>query len=233
MKRCDYKIVFLLMLVSLFVACGPKENIDKFALSCGATLTVAEGASEVISVQGGGDFLVATDNAYAGCVKNNATITVTGVKVGQCRLTVTAQDGQTIVCTITIERSAAQKDFKIFSTPRVENWLDEVVDTEKTAGLQVTCEHNIDAAGLEASATTTYGFYILESGAYCRLSAKGDFNKTGVLTDGMVAIAREGEPTQYYLCEKVEVVNNLNGKSWIVASMPSRADLRIVTEVFP
>lgn len=233
MKRCDYKIVLLSMLISLFVACGPKENIDKFALSCGAALTVTEGESEIISVQGGGNFLVATDNAFAGCVKNNATITVTGVKVGQCRLTVTAEDGEKIVCTITIERSAAQKDFKIFSTPRVENWLDEVVETEKTAGLQVTCEKNIDAAGLAATGCTTYGFYFVEGGAYCRLSAKGNFNSTGLLSDGMVAIAREGEPAQYYLCEKVEVVNHLNGKSWIVASMPSRADLRIVVEVFP
>ena len=60
MKRCDYKIVLLSMLISLFVACGPKENIDKFALSCGAALTVTEGESEIISVQGGGNFLVAT-----------------------------------------------------------------------------------------------------------------------------------------------------------------------------
>ena len=79
---------------------------------------------------------------------------------------------------------------------------------------------------------STYGFYFIETGAYCRISARGDFTSRGIQPDGMVAIFTHGEPIRYYLCDKVDVVNILNGKVWIIASMPQHPDLRVVTETF-
>lgn len=217
----------------LVVACNPeKEDNSGIKLSCGTTLALAEGEVEVITVSGVATYDVATDNGYVQCNKSGNTITLKALKVGECRLTVTGDDGSTATCAITITKSAAQKDFEIHSTPRVENWLDETLNTETTPGLQVTCERGIDAAGLPAEGVTTFGFYFTESNTYCRISARGDFMKRGTLTDGVVAMGSQGNPAQYYLCEKLEVVNVLNDKAWIVASMEGRADLRIVTEVF-
>lgn len=224
----------MVLLMSLLVAaCNPeKEKISGVTLSCGATLSLTEGAVEMVTVSGVATYDVTTNNGYVQCSTSDNVITIKALKVGECRLIVTGDDGSTATCVITIAKSAAQKDFEIHSTPRIENWQDEPINTETTPGLQVTYEYGIDAAGLPVEGVATFGFYLTESNNYCRVSARGDFMKRGTLADGVVAMGIDGEPAQYYLCEKLEVVNVLNDKAWIVASMEGRADLRIVTEVF-
>lgn len=236
MKKIYNLIYNVVIVLSLFnvVACEPKGERDgEISLSCGEALSIVEGETESISVSGVDDFVFTIDNNNVSCERNASTISITGIKVGDCRLTVTDKDREhSVTCVITVVKSAAQKDFEIISTPRVENWLPETVKTETTDGLQVTCEAGIDAAGRKADGATTFGFYFIEEGAYCRLSAVGDFSVRGKLTNGMIAIQESGAQVQYYLCRTVEVVNVLNGKSWIVATTDSRPDLRIVTEVF-
>ncbi len=91
----------------------------------------------------------------------------------------------------------------------------------------------MDASGWELDDnTTTYGFFFTETGSFLRLSAEGNFGARGKLSNGVVAIQEQGAQVQYYLCESVEVVKVHNGKSWIVATMASHPDVRIVTEVF-
>ncbi len=231
--RKIFHTVIMAMVLVLTAACNTQDDKKGVKLSCGDAMTMTEGATEVINVTGTTTFEVSTDNGYVQCtISGTSNITVTALKVGSCRLTVTGEDGSQATCVITINKSAAQKDFEIHSVPRVENWMSETVKTEETPGLQVTQEMGVDVTGNIASGVTTYGFYYTESGAYCRLSARGNFMKRGILADGMVAIYNPGEPVQYYLCEKVEVVNVLNDKIWIVASMVSHADIRIVTELF-
>ena len=58
--------------------------------------------------------IIETDNSNALCTKDGNHITVKGVKLGSCILTVTAENGEQATCTITVEKSAAQKDFLIF-----------------------------------------------------------------------------------------------------------------------
>lgn len=232
-QRNIYLSIVVVLVSLLAVACNPeKEDSNGVKLSCGATLALTEGAVEVVTVSGAATYDITTSNSYVQCDKSGNTITLKALKVGECRLTVTGDDGTTATCVITITKSAAQKDFEIHSTPRVENWLDQPVNTETTPGLQVTYEYGIDAAGLPVEGVATFGFYFTETNTYCRVSARGDFMKRGTLDDGVVAMGTHGEPAQYYLCEKLEVVNVLNDKAWIVASMEGRADLRIVTEVF-
>lgn len=234
MKRANNIIanLFIIVAISLLAACNPSDVKTKLSLSCGPTLSVVENGVETIEVSGGGEYHIDSDNMYAECSKNGSIITVTGVKVGQCVLVVTAESGEKATCTITIGKSAAQKDFLVFATPRVENWLDHTVDTETTEGMQVTCEQGIDAAGRHVQGYTTYGFYNINTGDFCRLSALGNFSDRGEIPGGILAIGSAGSPTQYYLCERVEVVNILNGKVWIEASFSSRSDIRIVTEQF-
>ena len=224
----------VVLLIGMTVACKPDGDTGgKFSLSCGDKLTLIEGETEIASVQGVEQFVVYTDNdCVAWVVNDNNTIAITAVKVGSCVLTVTRNDGEQLSCAITVTKSAAQKDFEIISTPRVENWLPQTVNTETTAGLQVTFESGIDAAGRKIEGMSTYGFYFTETGAFCRISARGNFTSRGIQSDGMVAMFTPGEPICYYLCDKVDVVNILNGKVWIVASMPQHPDLRVVTETF-
>lgn len=233
LKNISAVLPFCGVLLSL-VACSPEngDEANKFALGQEA-IVITEGETVVLTVSGGTDFTISTDNDYALCEKNSdASISVTGVKVGKCILSVT-KGNTTLTCTVTVDRSAAQKDFEIYSTSRVENWLSETVNTETTPGLQVTCEKGVDASGWELNDnTTTYGFFFTETGCFLRLSAEGNFNARGKLSNGVIAIQEEGSQVQYYLCESVEVVKVLNGKSWIVASMASHSDIRIVTEVF-
>lgn len=238
MKKSIYNSVSAFLLFCVFVltmvACNPEngEKANRFALSQEAVV-ITEGETVVINVSGGTDFTISTDNDYARCEKNsNATISVTGIKVGKCILSVKKGD-DSLTCAITIEKSAAQKDFEIYSTSRVENWQPETVNTETTAGLQVTCERGVDASGWELDDnTTTYGFFFTETGSFLRLSAEGNFGARGKLSNGVVAIQEQGAQVQYYLCESVEVVKVHNGKSWIVATMASHPDVRIVTEAF-
>lgn len=233
MIRIVYMGVFI-SLLSAMIACNPSdEGKGKFSLSCGSALNLIEGATEIITVNGADEFTITTDNNNAQCIRNdNNTITVTGVKVGKCTLTVTHSNNTKLTCAITISKSSAQMDFEIIPTPRVENWLSETLYTETTPALQVTREVGINAAGHYVEETTTYGFYFTETGAYCRVSAQSDFTQRGIQPNGMVAIYTPGQEVEYYLCEKLEIVNILNGKLWIVASMTSRPDIRIVTEIF-
>ncbi len=235
-------ITLAVLLCNAIVACKSSNDIKgTFSLSCGNVLSLVEGENEIIKVNGADVFTIDTDNDNAACVKNdNNTITVTGVKLGDCVLTVIRDDGEKRTCKIIIEKSIAQKDFEIISTPRVENWMPETVNTETTPALQVTFEKGIDAAGRRIEGMTTLGFYFTdtyasyttEKGAYCRLSAQSDFTQRGILPNGMVAIYTPGQAVQHYMCEKVEIVNILNNRLWIIASMPGRPDLRIVTEAF-
>ncbi|MBR6757786.1 MAG: hypothetical protein IKM35_04865 [Bacteroidaceae bacterium] len=235
-------VILVALWCSATVACRPDNDTKgTFTLSCGNNLNMVEGENEIIMVNGADVFTISTDNDKAKCVKNdNNTITVTAMKLGDCTLTISRNDGEKLTCTITIGKSVAQKDFEIISKPRVENWMPETVYTATTPALQVTFETGIDAAGRRIEGTTTLGFYFTdvyasyttEAGAYCRLSAKSDFTQRGTLSDGMVAIYTPGQPVKHYMCEKVEIVNILNDQLWIVASIPGRPDLRIVTEVF-
>ena len=52
------------------------------------------------------------------------------------------------------------------------------------------------------------------------------------MAGGIVAIGGNNKSTQYYLCENVAVLNVLNGKAWIEASMSSRSDIRMVVELY-
>lgn len=228
-KICNIIAVFFLLLIA---ACRPDASLDKFSLSCGSALTIREAEQSVIEVRGGGNYAIETDNRNAACNKNGNIITVDGVKVGQCTLIVTSEGGEVATCVITIEKSAAQKDFLVFSNPRIENWMPEPVYVERTDGLQVTCEKDTDVAGAYAPGTTTYGFYFVETGEFCRLSAPGDFTAKGNIAGGIVAIGGNNKSTQYYLCENVAVLNVLNGKAWIEASMSSRSDIRMVVELY-
>lgn len=229
--RQQYNILHLLWVVvtmTLVTSCSDSQTVP-FALSCGESMTIAEGATEIIEVRGGGDFTFTVDNKMVSCEKRNNALYVTGVKVGKSLLTVVSEGGKQLTCTITVD---GKSDFLIYSTPRVENWLNETVYTEETPGVQVTCERNIDASGEDAAGVTTYGFYNLENGAYCRLSAQGTFDQEGVYSQGVAAIALPNEKVQYYLCEKVEIVKAYENRLWIVATFASRSDLRIVTEIF-
>lgn len=139
-RHCAWLIATIAS-IALFTACTPDKGINAnlFAIQPEA-LTIVEGETATITVSGGTDFDISTDNSNATCVKNSdATISVTGLKVGTCTLTVT-KGNESLSCKITIERSAAQKDFLIYATPRVENWLAETLNTETTPGLQVSCE---------------------------------------------------------------------------------------------
>ncbi len=233
-KQCTWLIAAMTCL-TLFFACTPDKGINAnlFAINPDV-LTVAESETAIIAVSGGTDFDISTDNGNAACTKNSdATISVTGVKVGSCTLTVTKGD-ESLTCQITIERSAAQKDFLIYATPRVENWLSETLNTETTPGLQVSCEKGIDASGWERDDNTTaYGFYFTETGQFLRLSAEGDFSARGTLNNGIIALRdNNNSAVEYILCEKVSIDKVSGGKLWITASMPSRSDIRIVTETF-
>lgn len=231
MRNILAPLSFIAMML-LVVACQPPVATDMFSLSCGSALTVKEGDSDIIEVIAGGNYMIETDNRNALCTKEGNHITVKGVKVGSCMLTVTAENGEQATCDITIEKSAAQKDFLIFSEPRVENWDDTPIYVQKTDGLQVTCERDTDVAGYPSPGTTTYGYYFVESGRFCRLSAPTDFATKGDFEGGVVAIGDGNHDTQYYLCENVAVVKVMNGKAWIEASMDMRADLRMVVELY-
>ena len=233
-KHCAWLIAAIAG-ITLFAACNPDKGIDanRFAIQPDA-LTIVEGETATITVSGGTDFDISTDNSNAACTKNSdATISVTGLKVGTCTLTVT-KGTESLTCSITINRSAAQKDFLIYATPRVENWLAETLNTETTPGVQVSCEKGIDASGWERDDnTTTYGFYFTETGQFMRLSAEGDFTARGSLSNGIVALRDNNNSiVEYILCENVSIEKVSDGKVWIIASMPSRPDIRIVTETF-
>lgn len=230
MKRHLYILVLLMLLpVVLMQSCKPDG--DKFELSCGSALTIAEGATETIHVTGVADFTITTNNSNVACVKNGTSIVVTGVRIGQTTLTVSDNNGNQLTCTITIAKSDAQKNFINDRTPRVENWLPQAVYTETTAGLQVTRENNIDADGYVAEGTTTFGFYFIESGDFCRISAKTDFSVRGTYQEGKMAICSDGE-TKYYLCDKIDVQKIFDGHVWIVVTCKDLPEIRIVTEVF-
>ena len=230
-NRISHTLVAVIVLL-VMAACTPEAPQDKFSLSCGAALTLSEGEKRDVNVIAAADYTAVVDNHNVSLVKNGATLTLKGVKVGKSVLTVTAADGEVLTCTITVEKSSQQKNFLVISTPRVENWLDAALNTETTAGLQVTYEKGIDAAGMSHAAASTYGFYFVDTDQYMRLSAKGDFATKGVLTEGMLVMTAPDGTPQYFLCEKVEVVKVSDGKLWIVVSMPNRSDLRIVTESF-
>lgn len=228
-------LVLAIACAAIATACNPDNGIEanKFSLQP-SSLAIVEGETATITVTGGTDFTISTDNGYAACTKNNdATISVTGVKVGSCVLSVT-KGTETLTCDITIGQSGAQKDFIIYATPRVENWLPETLNTETTPGLQVSCEKGIDASGWERDANTTaYGFFFTETGQFLRLSAEGDFGARGTLANGIVALRENASaPVEYLLCESVTIEKVSNGKIWIIASMPDRSDIRIVTETF-
>lgn len=221
----------LVMLTMLVVACQPDKNLDNFSLSCGDKLTLRENDTDLIEVIAGGDFVITTSNNCALCTKEANYIRVKAIKVGTCMLTVTAEGGDQLTCTITVEKSSAQKDFLVFSDPRVENWKETPVYVEKTDGLQVTCEKGIDVAGYSSPQTTTYGYYFVESGEFCRLSASTDFATKGEYEGGIVAIGDADNNTRYYLCERVSVLKVSNGRAWIEASIDMRTDLRMVVEL--
>ena len=66
-----------------------------------------------------------------------------------------------------------------------------------------------------------------------RLSAEGDFSVRGTLNNGIIALRdNNNSAVEYILCEKVSIDKVSGGKLWITASMPSRSDIRIVTETF-
>ena len=92
-KQCTWLIATMTCL-TLFFACTPDKGINAnlFAINPDV-LTVAESETAIIAVSGGTDFDISTDNGNAACTKNSdATISVTGVKVGSCTLTVTKGD---------------------------------------------------------------------------------------------------------------------------------------------
>lgn len=108
-RHCAWLIATIAS-IALFTACTPDKGINAnlFAIQPEA-LTIVEGETATITVSGGTDFDISTDNSNATCVKNSdATISVTGLKVGTCTLTVT-KGNESLSCKITIERSAAQK----------------------------------------------------------------------------------------------------------------------------
>ena len=222
----------LVILTMLVVACQPDKNLDNFSLSCGAELTLRENATELIEVIAGGNYMIETDNNNAICTQDGNYIRVKAIKLGTCILTVTAESGEQATCTITIEKSSAQKDFLVFADLRIENWKDETLYVEKTDGLQVTCEKDTDVAGYRLPGTTTYGFYFVESGHFCRLSAPTDFAAKGIFEGGIVAIGDGNNDTRYYICDAVSVVKVSNGKAWVEASMAMHADLRLVVELY-
>lgn len=233
MKKISYISYILASLcMMLLVACHTDVPSNKFALSCGDTFTIGEGDTEMIEVVAGGNYTIATSNKNARCTISGSNIEVKGVKVGDCLLTVTAESGEQLTCTITIEKSAAQKDFLIYSAFRIENWQDSTVYVDEALGLQVTYEKNTDVAGYNSLGTTTLGYYFVESGAFCRLSAPIDFCEKGDYQGGIVAIGDGNNDTRYYLCENVSVVKVIQNKAWVVASMNARADLRLVVQLY-
>lgn len=125
----------------------------------------------------------------------------------------------------------SQQDFVTDRTPRIENWLQPVIYTETTPGLQVSRETDINADGSFAEGVTTFGFYFVETGNFCRISAKGDFSTRGVYQEGKIAISQSGK-TEYYLCDRLEVRKVYDQHVWIVATCKDLPEIRIVTEVF-
>ena len=222
----------VLCVTLLVVACQPDITPQKFSLSCGEALALRENDTELIEVIAGGEYTFVTNNHNALCTQEGSFIKVKALKQGTCVLTVTAQSGEQINCTITVAKSPAQKDFLVFSDPRVENWKNETVYVEKNDGLQVTCEKDTDVAGYNIQGTTTYGYYFVESGQFCRLSAPTDFSTRGEYDGGIVAIGDGNNDTRYYVCQKVYVQKVSNGKAWIEARMEMRADLRMVVELY-
>lgn len=232
MKRNIIASLALVMLTMLVVACQPDKNIDNFSLSCGGELTLRENDSDLIEVIAGGNYMIETNNSNAICTQDGSYIRVKAIKVGTCILTVTAEGGEQLTCAITVEKSSAQKDFLVFADLRIENWKEETLYVEKTDGLQVTCEKDTDVAGYNTPGTTTYGFYFVESGHFCRLSAPTDFATKGNFEGGIVAIGDGSNDTRYYICDAVSVVKVSNGKAWVEASMTMHADLRLVVELY-
>ena len=234
MRRISHIVAIATFIVCMLivVSCKTETTLDKFSLSCGQSLTLREGDTDVIEVVQGGAYTIETSNDNVLCIKDANNITVKAVKVGNSLLTVTAETGEQIECTIIVEKSAAQKDFQLFSYPRIENWKDSTVYVDKTLGMQVTYEHDTDVAGFYAPGNTTLGYYFIETGEYCRLSALTDFRSKGNFEGGIVAIGNGNNDTHYYVCEHVEVVKVHDNKAWVIASMNAHADLRIVIDLY-
>ena len=234
MRRKSHIVAIATFIVSmlLVVSCKTETALDKFSLSCGQSLTLREGDTDVIEVVQGGAYTIETGNDNVLCIKDANNITVKAVKVGSSLLTVTAETGEKIECTIVVEKSAAQKDFQLFSNPRIENWKENTVYVDKTIGMQVTYEHDTDVTGYYVPGNTTLGYYFIETGEYCRLSALTDFRSKGIFEGGIVAIGNANSDTHYYVCECVEVVKVHADNAWVIATMNAHADVRIVIDLY-
>lgn len=229
--RFCFAAFFLFVLSAMMlVSCKDDSSNKPFSLSeSKLSLKVAETAT--IRVSGVSGFTVEMTGNIASYTIDGNVIYVKAEKVGTAALRVLS-GSETLECQVTVSENSAQIGFFADKTPRVEMWQPNTINTETTAGLQVTYEKNVDASGWPASGCVTLGFLYVESGEFLRVSAKGDFDKMSELSDGMVAIKGSDNKIDYLHCDKVKVSKVSDGKSWITLEFPARADIRIVKESF-
>lgn len=229
-RFCSAAFFLFVLSAVMFVSCKDDSGNKSFSLS-ESKLSLKVGETASVRVSGASEFIVEMTGVIASYSVDGNIIYVEAKKVGTAALRVSS-GSETLECPVTVGENSAQIGFFANKTPRVEMWQSNTVNTETTAGLQVTYEKNVDASGWPASGCITLGFLYVESGEFLRVSAKGDFDKIGELSDGMVAIKGSDNKIDYLHCDKVEVSKVTDGKSWITLEFPARSDIRIVKESF-
>ncbi len=232
MNRSKYirYILPLVALLALLPACKEKVEVPQ---PTSFNLKVDE--SVVITLPSSSSYTVIVDMPLVDYKLVGENLTVTALKEGTTSVKVILDSGKEHKYTFTISQNTSQIGFKVSTKPRIEAWhKGEVIYTEQTAGLQVTCEPGTGITGEATDASTrSYGFIYPESGKLLRFTAQGNFAQTGELSNGIAAM-RESEtsPLQYEECEiSIEKVNS-EGKIWFILKFKNRSDIRIVTEGF-
>ena len=231
MKIEQYIRYIVASLIALSLLCGCKEEKEE-SQQTAFNLRVDE--SVAFKLPKSTTYTLTTDNPIIDYTRSGNVLTVTALKEGKALLTVVLDSGESRNYTFTITANAYQIGFTINSTPRVESWTGSSLETEKTAGLQVSCEPGLDITGSTASATTrSYAFLYPETGKLLRFSAEGDFTQKGSLSNAIVATREShNDPVQYENCTATIEKVNSEGKIWFTLQFADRKDIRIVTEVF-
>ncbi len=220
----------LFALMALLTACEEKSDTPQ---PTSFNLKVDE--SVVITLPSSSSYTISRESNLVDYTLSGNSLTVIALKEGKTSVSVVLDSGEKCKYTFTISQNAYQGGyFKTNATPRIEAWKrGEIINTEESAGLQVSYEPGMGITGEEKDETArAYGFIYPQSGRLLRFSAQGDFTQTGALSDAIVAM-RESHtaPLQYEKCT-ITIEKVSQGKIWFVLTFDNRSDIRIVTEVF-